>query len=402
MKKEKSEKKQYKKGELEAKEILELMGIQLSHNDDNSERNIPDFKFVDTDECLEVTHTKHNYNCNNTIFEKKIQTMNNKELCKAYNDPCLAYDRLKEKPKDISQYKKDVKTVKEHYGYDAINPNNSDSKNRVNIRTFEYSVDNIIDAIKMKNEKHKPKDNISLFCFVTEDEFNLLNKLMEQDWNGERQKFLKQIDQTVFKKIFICKFYFNYCEIEYDTKNPELIVIDNENNKCFKIIKKCIDITQKGAKHEILYVKKENKNLATDLRLEYFKKTYKTFTNKDEITIRKNLDLYFDCHLNDDCYVVIIREDSKPVSSAILNVICKAPNKRFPDGRYGEIYGVYTTPNKRHNGYATKLIQELLIKAKELNLPYVELDASVDGKPIYQKCGFVEEHSDYTKMKYYC
>lgn len=238
MKKEKSENKQYKKGELEAKEIIELMGIELIHNDDNSEENMPDFKFANTDEYLEVTHTKHNYNLGCTKFEKKIQTMNFDEFCEAYTDPCLAYDRLKEKPKDISQYKKDVKTVKEHFGYDAINPNNSDSENGVNIRTYEYSVDNIITAIEIKNEKYKTMDNISLFCFATEDEFNLLNELMKQDWNCAKQSFLNQISQTVFKKIYICKFYFDCYNIEYDTDDPELIIIDNGNkkNKNFKTI----------------------------------------------------------------------------------------------------------------------------------------------------------------------
>ena len=145
------------------KEISEFFDITIYYSNSNI---YPDTEYFRRFHELEnfIQRFNQDFNQNIQVVEKEYQP--------------------KEYLKDISQYKKDVKTVKEHYGYDAINPNNSDSKNRVNIRTFEYSVDNIIDAIKMKNEKHKPKDNISLFCFVTEDEFNLLNKLMEQDRNG--------------------------------------------------------------------------------------------------------------------------------------------------------------------------------------------------------------------------
>lgn len=38
---------------------------------------------------------------------------------------------------------------------------------------------------------------------------------------------------------------------------------------------------------KFLYVKKENKNWATDLRIEYFKEAYKVFTNEEEMTIKK-------------------------------------------------------------------------------------------------------------------
>lgn len=68
-----------------------------------------------------------------------------------------------------------------------------------------------------------------------------------------------------------------------------------------------------------------------DLRIDYFKEFYTEFSISDEKELRKNLINYFLKHLNKDCFVVLVIEDDKAVSSAIINIYTKAPNKRIPN-----------------------------------------------------------------------
>ena len=51
-----------KQGEQEAKMILERKGVAFDDNyhDDNSRPSMPDFKYLDEERYLEVTHTLHN------------------------------------------------------------------------------------------------------------------------------------------------------------------------------------------------------------------------------------------------------------------------------------------------------------------------------------------------------
>lgn len=118
---------------------------------------------------------------------------------------------------------------------------------------------------------------------------------------------------------------------------------------------------------------------AVDLRVEYFKEVYREFTKEQEEEIRRNLAEYYKNHLGKDCVVVLAVEDGKAVACATLSVFSKAPNRRFPNGKYAEIYGVFAQKSKRCKGYATALVKELLVLSDRMGMPFVELDASADG-----------------------
>ena len=56
---------------------------------------------------------------------------------------------------------------------------------------------------------------------------------------------------------------------------------------------------------------------------------------------------------------------------------------------YGYIWNVYVQSDYRCQGIATKLIQTAIAHLKSLNCTKVVLHASVSGKPVYEKLGFV-------------
>ncbi len=61
---------------------------------------------------------------------------------------------------------------------------------------------------------------------------------------------------------------------------------------------------------------------------------------------------------------------------------------------------VYTKPQYRKQGIAGKLIQLLLTQAEELNLDFVELQATDAGYNLYKSIGFNDVISKYHNMKY--
>jgi GNAT superfamily N-acetyltransferase len=59
-------------------------------------------------------------------------------------------------------------------------------------------------------------------------------------------------------------------------------------------------------------------------------------------------------------------------------------------GRLGYILNLYTVPEARRKGICTRLLNELIKEAKSLELKYLHLHASEEGRNIYRKAGFVE------------
>lgn len=52
------------------------------------------------------------------------------------------------------------------------------------------------------------------------------------------------------------------------------------------------------------------------------------------------------------------------------------------------IYNIATLPKYRRNGYASSMMNNLIQRAKQLNLKYITLTASPEGKYVYEPLGF--------------
>ena len=124
------------------------------------------------------------------------------------------------------------------------------------------------------------------------------------------------------------------------------------------------------------------------LRLSYFKEIHKDMDEKNEEVLKKEIEKYFNEHLNKDCFGAVVYEHNRPVSCALMNILSKAPSPKCMNGLYGEIYGVYTLPDYRNKGYSYNCIELLKQVAKEKNLGYITLDSSYKGKSVYEKSGF--------------
>ena len=139
----------------------------------------------------------------------------------------------------------------------------------------------------------------------------------------------------------------------------------------------------------------------TQLRIEYLRETYGGLKPSDESKIRESNIIYLKNALNRSCFIAFAEENRRIYSCAYLTIIEKAANLRYMSGQYGELYGVFTIPEHRNRGTAAKLVKLLVAKGQELQLPFIQLDASSSGYKLYKNIGFQDTESDYVGMKYF-
>lgn len=119
-----------------------------------------------------------------------------------------------------------------------------------------------------------------------------------------------------------------------------------------------------------------------------------------EQRVRTALPAYFIAHVGRDLFPFVAQDGDAFVASAFLQVIEKPSNPHFLKGRIGEVLNVCTLEPYRHKGLASAVMQALLAKAKALDLDYVYLDSTPQGKPLYQSLGFQDAPNTYAPMKH--
>ena len=236
-------------GEEEAIAILEKLGIEIdkSYYDDNSRKSMPDIKCKDG-RYIEVTHTHHN-NAIPTMISRfdrlqpdedwsgytqrhlEVEIECSYAIKRIHNLDYEKDDKLKLTTKGQAQYKKDVKLLKEHLGYDVteIDFANQFSEFKCDHPTIYFSTDNILREITEDKGEKFPNGDVDLFIFATDEEFRLMKELIPQrTWNGAASGFLNQILKSPFPKIYVCEWCFE--RKEYNMSNPRLVVFFKYND----------------------------------------------------------------------------------------------------------------------------------------------------------------------------
>ncbi|MFT4145225.1 MAG: GNAT family N-acetyltransferase [Mobilitalea sp.] len=98
---------------------------------------------------------------------------------------------------------------------------------------------------------------------------------------------------------------------------------------------------------------------------------------------------YFHNNINSEtllCYIAI--HEDQIVASVITTIAQVIPKTYNLSGKIGYVYNVYTLPNYRRQGIATKLLQEVISEARDLGVGELYLNATEDGRPVYEKLDF--------------
>ena len=141
-------------------------------------------------------------------------------------------------------------------------------------------------------------------------------------------------------------------------------------------------------------------DLLVQLRIDYLldQNTLESLGNME--VLKDSLQAYFTPSFAKNEFMAIIAEDENTVySTAFLSIADRPPRTSNEPSRIGTVYNVYTYPQFRKQGIATNVMKALLDEAKNLDICAVDLYASSDGKPLYEKLGFKIPFHTYMKIK---
>ena len=92
--------------------------------------------------------------------------------------------------------------------------------------------------------------------------------------------------------------------------------------------------------------------------------------------------------LEGDQSTVLAMDGDRLVGCATMCYIELMPTFSHPSGKRAHLMNVYTDPARRRQGVAFLMVSMLMDEAWKRGVTEISLDATEDGRPLYQKLGF--------------
>jgi predicted acetyltransferase len=133
----------------------------------------------------------------------------------------------------------------------------------------------------------------------------------------------------------------------------------------------------------------EDVSILTDLRMEFLVEANgQRFENEN--ALKKKIASYFHSHLPTEEFVAWLAiADNAIVGTSGISFYEIPPNYSNVSGRIGYIMNMYTKKPYRRTGVASSLFQKMLEEGYKKKVSKFVLNASNDGKSLYEKFGFV-------------
>ena len=139
-------------------------------------------------------------------------------------------------------------------------------------------------------------------------------------------------------------------------------------------------------------------NVIINLRIDYLLSERGPMTREEQDDVKQKMKAYINKWMPDGSFVVFIAEDNDNIcSTAFLSVVERPPRVAFQSYLVGTVYNVFTFPNYRRKGIATKVLSALLDEARIMGIGHIDLMSTNDGKYLYEKIGF--QMNNYTPMR---
>ncbi|MDY0126498.1 MAG: GNAT family N-acetyltransferase [Anaerolineaceae bacterium] len=145
--------------------------------------------------------------------------------------------------------------------------------------------------------------------------------------------------------------------------------------------------------------RKEDVPLLVKSRLDFLQALGYDLESQDKPHASQQIETFLSERLERDIFAWIALDNKTLMAVGFLHMIEVMWQPMAPNGRYGRIINILTWPPYRHQGLARAIMVELISKARELDLAYVELDASPEGQPLYESLGFVLTHAHHPPMR---
>jgi ribosomal protein S18 acetylase RimI-like enzyme len=142
----------------------------------------------------------------------------------------------------------------------------------------------------------------------------------------------------------------------------------------------------------------EDLELLISLRFSYLRDDLGQIAPEMERTVKAQLYRYLPEHLKSgDFQAFLAEEDGRTAACAFLVLWEMPANPSCPSGIRGTVFNVWTDPAFRRRGAATQVMNALIASARESGATLLELSATRQGRPLYEKLGF--SFSDNTAMR---
>ena len=118
----------------------------------------------------------------------------------------------------------------------------------------------------------------------------------------------------------------------------------------------------------------------------------------DKDVLLQNIKDYINRHIGNDLYVFAYIKDDEAVSIASLIIHGYYPDYKNLKGLKGTVSHVFTRENHRRKGYQKQVLEALISKAKELEIPALRVNSNNPvAVEMYQKFGFKKSNNNYKR-----
>jgi len=135
------------------------------------------------------------------------------------------------------------------------------------------------------------------------------------------------------------------------------------------------------------------------LRLDFLTENRGGLSKEETKAIVSQLKDYYPRQLNNSFFAYLAEHEGRAISAVYMVLVERPANPDFITGRTATVLNVFTYPEYRRKGIATKLLDMMIGDARTMNISYLELSATEYGKPLYEKLGFEVRQPKYTEMR---
>lgn len=136
-------------------------------------------------------------------------------------------------------------------------------------------------------------------------------------------------------------------------------------------------------------------DLLVKTRLEVLRAAYNLDSEVDMTEVESETYLYYRRALENGFHTAyLIFDGNSFIGAGGISYYTVMPTFHNPSGKKAYIMNMYTKPDYRRNGIATKTLDLLIQDAKEHEVTAISLEATDIGRKLYEKYGFVSMTSE--------
>lgn len=139
----------------------------------------------------------------------------------------------------------------------------------------------------------------------------------------------------------------------------------------------------------------EDIKLLTKSRIEVLKAANRLSDDVDMEEVEIQSYDYYKKALSDGSHTAyLVFDGNRFIGAGGISYYRVMPTYHNPSGNKAYIMNMYTNPDYRRLGIATKTLELLVADAKEKGVSTISLEATDMGRPLYEKFGFVKMHDE--------